>query len=140
MAKKLINTTIKLGTGTLLNEALLDHFISSRPSNAAGYEQLPSGLIIQWGNATGTGFKAFPKAFPNACLSVIVAGTWNASSNPAYVTLSGVGAWEKTGFQLGTFGYIHVGAYGENIATQSYRGMVEKANFAGESRWFAIGY
>lgn len=42
---------------------------------AAGYQKLPSGLIMQWDTFTaGTGWssKAFPIPFPTACVSVTV--------------------------------------------------------------------
>lgn len=52
-----------------------------------GYQKLPSGLIVQWGNnAVGApSTVTFPIAFPNACFSVVVsesnasAGTWGAA-------------------------------------------------------------
>lgn len=37
-----------------------------------GYQKMPGGLIIQWGTSLGsltsTDYRAFPIAFPNACL------------------------------------------------------------------------
>jgi hypothetical protein len=58
-----------------------------------GYQKLPSGLIIQWGQATcaagTTSSTTFPIAFPNACLNVMASG-FNASGNTqAYVTVNG---------------------------------------------------
>ena len=45
---------------------------SSFSSN--GFQILPSGLIIQWGNTNITGFVSFPMAFPNNCLSISGSG------------------------------------------------------------------
>jgi hypothetical protein len=43
-----------------------------------GYQKLPSGLIIQWGqyamNTTGTTYK-FPTPFPKACLQLVASDT-----------------------------------------------------------------
>lgn len=50
-------------------------FASSFSSN--GYQRLPSGLIVQWGQLLSTGTNgtafSFPIAFPNACLQVALA-------------------------------------------------------------------
>jgi len=105
-----------------------------------GYARLSDGLIIQWGNTNGTGYRSFPKPFPNACLIVISDGMWASGSNPAYKTLSGIDGWDKNGFTLGTFGYMGTGNYGEAIGTQSYRNITPIPNFAGQTRWLAIGY
>ena len=46
----------------------------------SGWQELPSGLIMQWGTDTATGYLhtvTFPRAFPNAAFSVTVSG--NAS-------------------------------------------------------------
>ena len=39
-----------------------------------GFQILPSGLIIQWGNTNINGFVSFPMAFPNNCLSISGSG------------------------------------------------------------------
>ncbi|MET3135272.1 hypothetical protein AAKU55_005580 [Oxalobacteraceae bacterium GrIS 1.11] len=49
---------------------------------SSGYQKLPSGLIIQWGqgptsNGSGVSLATFPVAFPNACL--IVLGGYSAA-------------------------------------------------------------
>jgi hypothetical protein len=64
-------------------------------SEAAGYQKLPSGLIVQWGFYSGGAASpvtiTFPEPFPNACLNVqltpssaaaitIVCGTKTASN------------------------------------------------------------
>jgi hypothetical protein len=47
--------------------------------NAAGYQKLPSGLIIQWGgtgaSVVGGSTVTFPIAFPNGCLNVTLGAT-----------------------------------------------------------------
>lgn len=59
--------------------------------NTNGYQKLPSGLIIQWGSATGTtaGVSVtFPIAFPSACPFVgasaggNISTAWGATSGP----------------------------------------------------------
>lgn len=48
---------------------------------SAGYQKLPSGLIIQWGVAGGgTGTRTFPIAFPTAFLSIALACQANDTS------------------------------------------------------------
>ena len=44
---------------------------------SSGWQEFPSGLIMQWGTDTATGANhtvTFPRAFPNACWSVTVSG------------------------------------------------------------------
>ncbi|MGG5542962.1 hypothetical protein P4G95_14385 [Burkholderia vietnamiensis] len=47
----------------------------SSNQSSSGYQKLPSGLIIQWGNivtnSSGTATVTFPIAFPNNCFSAI---------------------------------------------------------------------
>ncbi|MEF9443649.1 hypothetical protein OWS73_35190 [Burkholderia sp. 1B3(2022)] len=47
----------------------------SASQSSSGYQRLPSGLIIQWGNivtnSSGTASVTFPIAFPNNCFSAI---------------------------------------------------------------------
>ena len=70
--------------------------------SSAGYQKLPSGFIIQWGqNSVGAPTSVtFPITFPNACLSVVVcegnanAGTWGA----ARPTIHGVQNPNTTGY------------------------------------------
>lgn len=58
---------------------------------ASGYQKLPSGLIIQWGNLTNSGTAGnptavtFPVAFPNACRQVVnTANTTNTTTASAW--------------------------------------------------------
>jgi len=60
---------------------------------AAGYQKLPSGLIIQWGStplSSGSGALAiiYPIAFPNACTSITL-GLWDSGSATGFPTHSG---------------------------------------------------
>jgi hypothetical protein len=69
---------------------------------ASGYQKLPSGMIIQWGQDTVTGATknvTFPIAFPNAChivlMTAINGSTLNANSIPVVgltKTTTGFGA------------------------------------------------
>jgi len=58
---------------TLLNY-MADNLGFGASLTANGWQDLPSGLIIQWGtgitNGTGVFAGSFPKAFPNACFIV----------------------------------------------------------------------
>jgi hypothetical protein len=88
-----------------VNQAVnLGQFASSLASS--GYQKLPSGLIVQWGNvltsAANTPYTwTFPIAFPNASLSVSVQS--NDSSGP-YATgiYTGVGPSYKASVQFTT--------------------------------------
>ena len=76
-----------------------DEFAASKV--ASGYQKLPSGLIIQWGNAaatTGGTAVSFPIAFPNGFLAAGV-GIASVSSYPAFQnpTLSGFTFYCSTG-------------------------------------------
>lgn len=51
-----------------------------------GYQKLPSGLILQWGQESmpeppATGFVTFPMAFPSFCASVTIGSGMGASSS-----------------------------------------------------------
>ena len=126
-------------SGTVFNQKPLSEIFGNNQKSLSGYAEIGGGIIFQWGTANGTGYKNFTKSFPNACVFVICDGAW-ANVNPAYKTLSGVDSWDRNGFTLGSFGYMKVGDYGEPISTQSYRNLTGTANFAGITRWFAIGY
>jgi hypothetical protein len=62
--------------------------------STSGYQKLPSGLIIQWGQATSNTSNvvvSFPIAFPTACASVVA----SANDTPAvgvFVALAGISA------------------------------------------------
>lgn len=70
--------TAAVGTNTtqLATTAFVREAFTGTNSNLSsnGYQKLPSGLIIQWGNGTslttGVNTNVFPIAFPNVCLSV----------------------------------------------------------------------
>lgn len=136
---KLKNETYIDSSSVMHNRSSLSNVFNNNLKGANGYLETPSGFLIQWGTANGTGYKNFPKPFTNGCLFVICDGAW-ANVNPSYKTLSGITNWDKNGFTLGSFGYMKVGEYGESISTQSYRSFTGIANFAGITRWLAIGY
>ena len=49
---------------------------------SSGWQEFPSGLIMQWGTDTNTGTLhtvTFPRPFPNACWSVTVSGVANGT-------------------------------------------------------------
>lgn len=57
--------------------------LASRPDMArslagSGYQRLPGGLILQWGQVSPPGSHSFPIAFPNECF--VVAITSNAAT------------------------------------------------------------
>ena len=66
----------KVETDSLVKSVVdsLGSFTESLTQN--GWTKLPNGLIIQWAtvieSTTATDYKAFPIAFPNACLSAIL--------------------------------------------------------------------
>ncbi len=67
----------------------------------AGYQKLPSGLIIQWGVTTSSGtrtYATFPIAFPNAVLSLTYSERSRQDWNTYIVSLS------NTGFTAGVDG------------------------------------
>ncbi len=89
-----------------------NEFGSSLAAN--GYQKLPSGLIIQWGNAyipvNGTTFN-FSIAFPNSCASLVITG------------MNDIGGVEVM-----------------NPDSIGPSGFVASATFAGNYRYIAIGY
>ena len=66
-------------------------FLSNQEMN--GYQYLPGGLILQWGNAPcedqRTTASKFPIPFPNECLMVIVCGYQVAGTYQAYAVANG---------------------------------------------------
>jgi hypothetical protein len=74
----------------------------------AGYLQLPSGLVVKWGNpatVTGSGDPiAFPLAFANACFVVLAdeanAAGWNINQSQATPTIYGVSNVKAGGFNI----------------------------------------
>lgn len=87
---------------------------------SAGYQKLPSGLILQWGRVTkdaGSSSKTFtfPIAFPNSCLLVVPID--NASSATVYITAwdaaatttSGSKFWFSQSALAQDFAYLAIG-------------------------------
>ena len=109
-------------------------------TETSGYNQLSSGLIIQWGVTTGTGYRNFPKRFPNKCVMVISVGAHAGNTNPHYITNSGAVWWDAGGFYIVSAGYHGVGQYQTDVAGDSYYGSYGNPNFAGPSRYIALGY
>jgi len=101
--------------------ALANEFIGDkRLLSGSGYQKLPGGLIIQWGNSTtasGGVSLTFPIVFPTNCLQVVVA---LRSGSVSPVTVSA-----NTPTSPG------VGVYTSNTS-----GVGVTANFS----WIAIGY
>lgn len=66
-------------------------FLSNQEMN--GYQYLPGGLILQWGNTLcedrRTTVSKFPIPFPNECLMVIVCGFQVAGTYQAYTVANG---------------------------------------------------
>lgn len=59
---------------------------------ASGYQELPGGLIIQWGSFNTLGVKTFPVAFPNAVYVVIgtqIGADTTANVGASLITLTG---------------------------------------------------
>lgn len=83
--------TAAIGTNTtqLATTAFVKNAFSSNSQAVSGYQILPSGLIIQWGqSAAGAASPVtvtFPITFPGACWNVI--GTIYDDTNPASTTL-----------------------------------------------------
>ncbi len=90
----LVNTSTA-NIGNVLTElsqcTKLTQFGSSAAT--AGYQKLPSGVIIQWGSAVSSGTAAnnvtitFPIAFPTGCLNLIA--TASGAISGSYTVLSG---------------------------------------------------
>lgn len=81
-----------------------------------GFQKLPGGLIIQWGNAsivTSPTSYTFPMAFPNACF-VLCVGTGENTGTEAEVMNPVTGSRTRFGFSavasaVSTYGYIAIG-------------------------------
>jgi len=68
---------------------------------SSGWQEFPSGLIMQWGTDTATGYLhtvTFPRAFPNAAFSVTVSGLANGTFFIPFNT-----NLTKTGYQQGFY-------------------------------------
>lgn len=109
--------------------ALLTKAISPGGLNAAfqgtnrslatnGYQKLPGGLIVQWGqvsSATNSGTATFPIAFPTACLSIV------ASHNATLTT------------DLAVFNTNY-------LSLSQFNWVVANSATAGLNSWVSIGY
>lgn len=82
---------------------LSDDFSSTQASN--GYQQLPSGLYLQWGvtaslsSATTTTI-TFPTNFPTACFQVWAGVRNNSAGATAETGQWGTGGYATSGFDL----------------------------------------
>lgn len=94
------NISLKAGTASLQNVGVgagnipdMSSFTSSISSS--GWQKLPSGLIIQWGQqnnaASATTTATYPIPFPNSTLQVVASGYQVAANVQAYVTINGIG-------------------------------------------------
>lgn len=108
-----LNITRNFGTAAQRNVGdaasnLPDMSFFSSLKATTGYQNLPGGLIIQWGQTgassatTGIANAVFVKPFPNACLTVMLTEQTEISGSAPY---TGVNCWglnttlSKTGFQ-----------------------------------------
>ena len=80
-----------------------DYVIHSEfPCNLSGngWQKLPSGLIIQWGqNASGAGTYSFPTTFPNGCFAVV---SGNTDAQGSYVDNAFAYAVNNSQFYIAT--------------------------------------
>jgi hypothetical protein len=114
--------TVPTGTTNLLRAAVYPIFDTSNSplyTAANGYQKLVSGLILQWGIATGIPNAtltniSFPIAFPTACVNVQAIGTHREGTTVANTAITAI---YTSYFTIST----------GNPTTQSYY-------------WFAIGY
>jgi hypothetical protein len=95
-----------------LKVALAQFTGTNQGLTANGYQKLPGGLIIQWGQNGAVQNVTFPITFPNACLTVVA--TMYGSSSAQQINEQSTVNYTTTGFQYTSFGW--------------------------SKRWFAIGY
>jgi len=105
-AAQLVRLKTVDGVGSGLDSDLLRGLPADFTSSlgTSGYQRLPSGLIIQWGNvSSATGsllFVTLPITFPNLMASVQTTFSGTAiNTNVTVVALNGV----TTGFDLGVY-------------------------------------
>jgi hypothetical protein len=118
------NTWLALGGSVQLGYS--NAFASSFAS--AGYQKLPSGLILQWGTsstASGSAAVAFPIAFTSLLFALSVC-EWN-----------GAGGWTNTNASF-------YGCYGQTLSQFSVRqanitGGAMSVNSSGNFVWMAVG-
>lgn len=106
-----------LGLGDMATKTVATDYLSSMAS--AGYQKLPSGLIVQWGYSTTTATWldiTFPIAFTTACLNVVLSSRQDGDtggvdgehilrSAPTKTTLSLSTDTAKTGVYWLAIGY-----------------------------------
>lgn len=121
------NTEVVLPeSGTLVNKeyvdlkvALTDFTGANQSLTSSGYQKLPSGLIIQWGEYTATMVHtqtytvAFPIAFPNNCLQVNTSVSNTVSTGVSVVALP-ITAKTSSNFTL-QYGAATGGSYNTTI-------------------------
>ncbi len=112
------------GAGSGLDADLLKGLPADFTSNlsSSGYQKLPSGLIMQWGNNNGVGISdldtiTFPITFPNACLNVVTGEGTVSTSGPD--------------------GIVSVGVAQDTLTTTSFKIRTTGATIC---FWLAIGY
>lgn len=116
-------------TGTATDEALTPaNFGTQNDLSTDGYQKLPAGVIMQWGevtNTVGTTTVTFPIEFPNAVFFVS-----NTPIDPRSPTnefyVGGATNWTTTGFSS----FVHVN--GDNNPVGQY--------WATDTKYFAIGH
>jgi len=83
-----VNADEAMTKGQLLAEMKAVDFVASKAAN--GYQKLPSGLIIQWGETASVAGGnvttiTFPISFPNLCASAsVIRHTTNTTSSTLY--------------------------------------------------------
>ena len=77
------------GFGSLIWQQAIEAW-SSPSYGAAGYQKLPSGLILQWGSASGYGVvgSGYPLVFPNGVMTVFVTLDTSVYGSPPTATAS----------------------------------------------------
>jgi hypothetical protein len=95
-------------TVALTPARLADAFKGANQSlSSSGYQKLPGGLIIQWGNATTNTAVTFPITFPSACRQVFVSNsagsTWVAAASSITNTGFSLGGWVPSNGVAGNF-------------------------------------
>ena len=91
------------------DQSLLDRF-ANYPAYSTfglgnGYQNLPSGVIIQWGMyrtiSGNQDYFSFPVAFPNHCLSIVVTeGNVGGWGNPPQATIYGTDILDRSAFHM----------------------------------------
>lgn len=104
--------------------AFVQNGFSTSSLSENGYQKLPSGLIMQWGQAISTGGPSqrtvtFPTRFPTACLNVVV-GLMN-------------GGWEGDNITYASYIY-------NSKTTTSFKYVLDAEVGTEGVTWFAIGY